>query len=736
MTTESLNYETSIRDIISAMYAKNDIPFMDAMVLQLAKTLKADHVFVGELQKDKFSVKTLSHCMDNKIVDGFEYLLSNSPCEVVYDGNVVIYPNNIKNLFPLDKDLVNLNVEGYSGIPLFNDKQKTFGAIVALYREPIKDAEFVSSIMSLFANQVANEIERQHAEEKTKEQAIYYQSIIDSVSDSIMVIDKNFNVVIMNQVAKDKKINLDIENKIKCYKLSYNFKTPCNDTEHICPLKQVFETQKTHSVVHKHKNNDGKEYIVELNYTPLRDKDNNLIGVIKSAKDITAHLETKQELETQKKILHYQLHYDQLTGFANRTLFIDRLNQSIENAKYYKKKLAVLIVDIDNFKAVNDSFGFMLGNKVLKSVGNILKNTIRQVDTVANFGADEFAIIINDIDNISSILSIVNNLINKIKKPIVYENHPLFITLSIGISVYPDDSNETETLLKNAITAMHRTKEDGRNGYKFYKEDMSVKAFERIILETNLREAVAKEELVVYYQLQVDGKSDTIVGMEALVRWKHPSFGLISPASFVPIAEETGIIVDIDLWVIKTAINQIVTWRKDGLNPGILSMNLSMKLLQYKNFIVELEQIMKDAGCNYSWIELEITESQIMDNIEQSIEILDKLKKLNIKLAIDDFGTGYSSLTYLKRLPIDKLKIDKSFVDELPYDDEDVTIVRTIINLAKGLNLNLIAEGVENLQQKEFLVKEGCSNIQGYYYYKPMSAEKLRVNLISNTKER
>jgi len=308
--------------------------------------------------------------------------------------------------------------------------------------------------------------------------------------------------------------------------------------------------------------------------------------------------------------------------------------------------------------------------------------------------------------------------------------------LSIGISVYPDDSNETETLLKNAITAMHRTKEDGRNGYKFYKEDMSVKAFERIILETNLREAVAKEELVVYYQLQVDGKSDTIVGMEALVRWKHPSFGLISPASFVPIAEETGIIVDIDLWVIKTAINQIVTWRKDGLNPGILSMNLSMKLLQYKNFIVELEQIMKDAGCNYSWIELEITESQIMDNIEQSIEILDKLKKLNIKLAIDDFGTGYSSLTYLKRLPIDKLKIDKSFVDELPYDDEDVTIVRTIINLAKGLNLNLIAEGVENLQQKEFLVKEGCSNIQGYYYYKPMSAEKLRVNLISNTKER
>ena len=731
MTKDFINYENSIKDIISAMYAKNDTPFMEAMVLQLAKTLKADHVFIGELQEEKFSVKTVAHCMDNKIVDGFEYMLENSPCKAVYNGDVVVYPHDVMKSFPLDQDLVDLNIEGYSGIPLFNDKQETFGAIVALYRKPIKDPEFTSSIMSLFANQVANEIERQHSEQKTKEQAIYYQSIIDAVGDSLMVIDQEFNVVIMNQVAKEKGYDVDLngKNKIKCYELSYNRQTPCDANNNSCPLKQVFETQKAFNVVHRYTDTAKKEHIVEVTCSPLRDKNEKLIGIVKSAKDITEHLETKQELENQKEILHYQLHYDQLTGFANRALFIDRLQQSIENAKHYRKKVAVLIVDIDNFKAINDSFGFLVGNEVLKSVGNILESNIRQVDTVANFGADEFAIIINDINEISTILNLINNLMQRVKKPIIQEKHSLFITLSIGVSVYSDDAVETEILLKNAITAMHRAKEDGRNGYKFYKEEMSLKAFERIILETSLREAVSKEELIVYYQPQVDGRSGDILGMEALVRWNNPTLGLISPANFVPIAEETGIIVDIDLWVIKTAITQIVAWRKEGLNPGILSMNLSIKLLQYKNFLTDLEKIMKDTGCLASWIELEITETQIMNDIERSIEILKKLKKLNIKLAIDDFGTGHSSLTYLKQLPIDKLKIDKSFVDELPYNSEDVTIVKTIISLAKGLHLNIIAEGVENREQKEFLIGEGCFNIQGYYYHKPMPAEEFRKKL-------
>jgi len=731
MEIDSSNFESGIKNIISAMYAKNDIPFMDAVVLQLAKTLKADHVFVGVLQQDKFSVKTLSHCMDNNIVDGFEYILTNSPCELVYNGNVVIHSQNITTLFPLDQDLIDLNIEGYAGIPLFNDKQETFGAIMALYRNPIENPNFVSSIITLFANQVANEIERQRAEQKTKEQAIYYQSIIDGVSDSLMVIDKDFNIVIMNQVAKNKKFELLSMKKdnIKCFELSHNRKTPCDSSEYECPLKQVFKTHKAVSVIHNHKDLDGRDHIVEITCTPLRDKNSQLIGVIESAKDITDHLKTKKELENQKEILHYQSHYDQLTGFANRALFIDRLNQSIENAKHYKKKVAVLIIDIDNFKAINDSFGFLVGDEVLKSVGDILEDSIRQVDTIANFGADEFAIILNDVDEITKIISVINTLSEKIKKPILSDKHSLFITLSLGISVYPDDAIETETLLKNAITAMHRTKEDGRNGYKFYKEEMSLQAFEHIILENSLREAIVKEELIVYYQPQVDGKSNTILGMESLVRWKHPTLGLISPDNFIPIAEETGIIIDIDLWVIKTAITQMVTWRKEGLNPGILSMNLSIKLLQYKDFISDLNKIMEDVGCDSSWIELEITESQIMNDIEHSIKILYKLKELHIKLAIDDFGTGHSSLTYLKRLPIDKLKIDKSFVDELPYDKEDITIVRTIIGLAKGLNLNLIAEGVENLEQKEFLVQEGCSLIQGYYYFKPMPAEELRSYL-------
>ena len=729
------NEEKSIRDVISAMYAKNDVPFMDAMVLQLAKTLKADHVFVGELQEENFSVKTLSHCMDNAIVDGFEYMLANTPCEIVYDGCVAVHPQNVTKLFPSDQDLKDLKIEGYAGIPLFNDKQETFGAIVALYREPIQNPDFVSSMLKLFANQVANEIQRQHSERKTKEQAVYYQSIIDGVNESIMVIDKEFNVVIMNQVAKKMKpalfLNEMDDNKIKCYELSHNRTTPCEGSEHPCPLTKVFETQKTTTVIHDHKDAEGNSQIVELTCAPLWDQHNDLIGVVESAKDITAHLKTKQELQDQKEILHYKAHYDQLTGLANRVLFIDRLNQSIKSAKRYRKQVAVLMLDIDNFKAINDSLGFSVGDEILKNVGEILENSIRQVDTVASFGADEFAIIISDVDEVNNVVNIINSCMNAVKEPMKYEKHSLYVTLSIGISVYPDDAIKTEILIKNADTAMHRAKEDGRNGYKFYKEDMSATAFERIVLETSLREAISRKELVVYYQPQVDGKLDAIIGMEALVRWNHPTLGMISPANFIPIAEETGIIVEIDLWVIKTAITQMVAWRKEGLNTGVLSMNLSMKLLQYENFILNLEKILKDTGCDSSWIELEITESQIMHDIEQSIEVLNKIKELKIKLAIDDFGTGYSSLTYLKRLPIDKLKIDKSFVDELPYNDEDVAITKTIIGLSKNLNLAVIAEGVETLEQKEFLIKEGCSNIQGYYYYQPMPAERLKSNLES-----
>ena len=309
-------------------------------------------------------------------------------------------------------------------------------------------------------------------------------------------------------------------------------------------------------------------------------------------------------------------------------------------------------------------------------------------------------------------------------------NHDFYVTLSIGISIYPEDGINSEILIKNADAAMYKAKEDGRDTYRFYNEAMTKKAFERIVMESSLRTALEKKEFIVYYQPQIDGQTNKLIGMEALVRWRHPVMGLVSPIKFIPLAEETGLIISLDQWVMKTAMNQIVQWYKDGLNPGVLALNLAIKQLQQENFMEILSSLLEETGCKPEWLELEVTEGQIMNDPERAIITLNQINKLGIELAIDDFGTGYSSLSYLKRLPIDKLKIDQSFIKDLPSEDEDVGITKAVISLANSLNLKVIAEGVETQEQKDFLVENGCNNIQGYFYSKPIPADDIKVNFL------
>jgi len=289
--------------------------------------------------------------------------------------------------------------------------------------------------------------------------------------------------------------------------------------------------------------------------------------------------------------------------------------------------------------------------------------------------------------------------------------------------------------LKYADAAMYKAKDEGRNNFQFYSAEMTERAFEHVAMEASLRQALEKEEFIVYYQPQMDGIEDKLIGMEALVRWKHPTMGLVSPAKFIPIAEETGLIVPLDQWVMKTAMRQIVQWYEKGFNPGVLALNLAMKQLQQKDFITMFESLIQETGCKPEWLELEVTEGQIMLNPEDAVATLSEISDMGIELAIDDFGTGYSSLSYLKRLPIDKLKIDQSFVRELPYDEEDAAIAKAVIALSQSLNLSVIAEGVETVAQKDFLIENGCKNIQGYFYGRPMPAEEMKTILEAGQKD-
>ena len=573
---------------------------------------------------------------------------------------------------------------------------------------------------------------RKKAENKLKEQHIYLQSIIDGIDDPIMVIKEDYTIEIMNSTLIASLEDISVADKLnpKCYEISHHRSTPCDGFNHPCPLREVLDTQKHTRVVHNHNTKDGDNRYIELSASPLFDKDNNCIGIIESARDITEHLVIQDELREQKSILNHQAHHDALTGLPNRVLFIDRLEQAIEKGKRSYSKFALLFIDLDHFKEINDSLGHAVGDEILKIVTSRLEETIRSEDTVARLGGDEFTVILEELNQAQDASFIANKILKTLSNSMEVGEHTLYVSSSIGISIYPDDGNSAQNLLKFADSAMYKAKDEGRNNFQYYNSSLTELAFERVVMETSLRNALKNQEFIVYYQPQVNGVTNKMIGMEALVRWQHPTMGLVSPSQFIALAERTGLIVELDRVIMEIAMTQIGKWYKDGLNPGVLAMNLSVKQIQQKDFIEVFEALIQKTGCKPEWLELEVTESQIMINPEEAIKTLMKLSDMGIELAIDDFGTGYSSLTYLKKLPIDKLKIDQAFIRDLPDDEEDAGITKAVIALAKSLNLRIIAEGVETKAQKDFIIEHGCINIQGYYYSKPIPTSDVTELLI------
>ena len=426
-----------------------------------------------------------------------------------------------------------------------------------------------------------------------------------------------------------------------------------------------------------------------------------------------------QELQEQSQKMRYLAHHDSLTTLPNKNLFLDRLTQAIKHAKRQDKSLSVLFLDLDRFKEVNDTYGHDVGDELLKSVTSRLLSCIRDEDTISRIGGDEFTILLQNTDQIS-VVKVVKKIFDEMKKPFKIFGVDIRTTFSIGISIYSQDGETPDILLRNADTAMYKAKDNGKNSYQFYNERMTELVRQRLELDTDIRKGLEKGEFEAYYQPKIDAKNMRIIGLEALIRWNHPSKGLLYPVDFIPFAEEVGLIVEIDRYMLRYCISQLVEWSNVGYHMGKLSINISTKKLESEDFRSELYQLIEKNRVDTKLLELEILESQIMRDPKRSIDILRSIRSLGISISIDDFGTGYSSLSYLKKLPITKLKIDRSFVMDLPEDEDDVAIVRTVISLAKNLGLEIIAEGVESEEQVEFLVSEGCPNIQGYYYSKAL----------------
>ena len=447
------------------------------------------------------------------------------------------------------------------------------------------------------------------------------------------------------------------------------------------------------------------------------DKDSDYLGTYGVARDIT-------DRKLAEETITFQAYHDLLTRLPNRALLRDRLGLAITHAKREGEMLAVMFLDLDRFKNINDSLGHMVGDELLQQVSSRLKECLREGDTLSRFGGDEFTLLLPKINNErSNVSKIARKITHVLREPFFVDNNELYASASIGMAIYPQDGTNMDTLIKNADIAMYHVKGQGKNGYQFYSEEMNTPYFKNLSLETGIHKALENEEFMLLYQPQVNVESGEIIGVEALLRWQHPEHGCIPPDEFVPFAEETGLILEIDNWVLRHAISEVSQWIKAGMSKVRMSINISARHLLEDNIVEEITKILNEFDVSGSNIEIEITEHAIMDDMDGVIHKLNQLNELGISIAIDDFGTGYSSLTYLHKLPIHTLKIDRSFLQEDRFDNNDHTIVNTIVAMANGLKLNVIAEGIETQRQLDYIREIGCNEAQGFLFGKPLEAE-------------
>ncbi len=576
-------------------------------------------------------------------------------------------------------------------------------------------------VMPLVRKLVKSEHETLAANIMLRDSETRTRAVLDSVDEGIIAIGENGVIEIFNPAAE--RIFGYSGSEIVGQNVSLLMPEP-HRGQHDGYLKHYLETGESkilgvvREVMGVRKN--GASFPLELTASEVRVEARRLY--IASARDITARKEVEQHIM-------YLANHDALTGLPNRNLLQDRIRQAVAQARRSKERGAVLFIDLDQFKTINDSLGHDVGDLLLKAVAERLVSGLRSEDTVARQGGDEFIVVLPRVTNAQDAGTVAQELLDAIAPPYQVKGNELHAGASIGIAIFPDDGEDGDTLLKNSDTAMYHAKEAGRNNYQFFTPRMNQLAAERQFLGTCLRHALARNELLLHFQPMVDMTSGKLMGLEVLLRWQHPEQGLIPPLKFIPLAEETGLIVPIGEWVLKTACLQLKAWQEQGYEVPRLAINLSTRQFRQKALPETIARILDETGVEARFVELEITESILMDNTGEAVETLRKLNDMGLEISIDDFGTGYSSLSYLKRFPIDKLKIDRSFVQDIATDPDDAAIVTAIIALAHSLQMKVIAEGVEEAAQLVFLSRQGCDQYQGYYFSKPLPAAEVVTKL-------
>jgi len=565
-----------------------------------------------------------------------------------------------------------------------------------------------------------NMIDRKMAEDALFIEKERAQVTLNSIGDAVLCTDSSGNVTYLNRVAEkltgwswEEASGRPFANVLRLID-GVTRQPSQNPMDVAIVLDKTVDLSSNCILVRR----DGSESAIEDSAAPIHDRDGRCTGAVIVFHDVTVARSIAQQMA-------HSAQHDFLTGLPNRMLLADRLTQAIALANRSHDKVAVLFLDLDGFKHVNDSLGHSLGDKLLKTVGDRLQAAVRKSDTVSRHGGDEFVILLSSIQQSEDSLNRVKDVISKVILPYSIDGHDLHLSVSIGISIYPDDSDSAEQLIQDADNAMYHAKEQGNNNYRFFREVMNVQAIRRQYLETGLHRALERHEFLLHYQPKVNLNSGQIVGVEALLRWRHPERGLIPPVEFIPLAESTGLITPIGRWVLREACMQAREWRRAGLPHIGMAVNISAVEFRDKDFLANLRSTLDEAGMNPVNLELELTESVLMRHVESTDLLLRELHAMGVRLTVDDFGTGYSSLSYLSRFPIGCLKIDRSFVQRINSEQNDDLIIRAVIGMGQSLNQRVVAEGVETQEQLAFLQLLGCDEGQGYYFSHPVPAQEI-----------
>ncbi len=548
-------------------------------------------------------------------------------------------------------------------------------------------------------------------------------SLIEGLLDPVCIIEaETFRIVHANQVFRQTFADKGEPVGHTCHEITHGSVFPCADAKGHCAVRHAIGSGQRARVEHVHPDDEDGERIFEAIAQPLSTAGDRVDKVLYCLRDVTEVRRSQEEIRQLSN-------FDSLTGLPNRLLFVKRLRAILERATLERTRVAVLFLDLDRFKSINDTLGHSIGDRLLLGMSGRLGECLRRIDVVARVGGDEFVIILPDLKEEGEAEAVAERCLARMAEAFDIGGQEVFSSVSIGLAYFPDDGQDEESLLKNAEFAMYQAKEKGRNTWQRFSLETNAGAVERLVLETGLRHALARREIFLQFQPQVRTIDGVRVGAEALCRWRHPYLGQVPPDRFIPVAEECGLIVEIGAWVLTEACRQAVAWQRQGLPPLRIGVNLSARQFASAGLVERVESILRQTGIDPGLVELELTESMLMDDAAVTAELLHRLRRLGVHLAIDDFGTGYSSLSYLKHFPIDRVKIDRSFIKDLETDPESAAIAGAIIAMAHSLGLAVIAEGVETEGQLDFLRERGCDEIQGYYFGRPMSAEEFAAGL-------